>query len=98
MRGRPSLAEDPAKPTAGRDNGVFVTGRVKSAGFVELSEDIGLTAYSAILPRVALLHLLIPKRSMLCERSVVAKKSIYQSISATCSMGLNPMSSWRLKI
>ena len=51
MRGASSLVEDPAKPTQGRDNGVFVTGRVKSAGFVELSEDIGLTAYAAILAK-----------------------------------------------
>ena len=51
MRGNSSLVEDPAKPTQGRDNGVFVTGRVKSAGFVELSEDVGLTAYAAILAK-----------------------------------------------
>ena len=46
-----SLVEDPAKLTRGRDNGVFVTGRVKSAGFVELSENVGLTAYAAILAK-----------------------------------------------
>ncbi len=51
MRGASSLVEDPAKPTQGRDTGVFVTGRVKSAGFVELSEDVGLTAYAAILAK-----------------------------------------------
>ena len=51
MRGASSLVEDPAKPTRGRDNGVFVTGRVKSAGFVELSENVGLTAYTAILAK-----------------------------------------------
>ena len=51
MRGASSLVEDPAKPTRGRDNGVFVTGRVKSAGFVELSENVGLTAYAAILAK-----------------------------------------------
>ena len=43
--------EDPVKPSSGRDNGVFVTGRVKSAGFLELAEGIKITAYSAILSR-----------------------------------------------
>ena len=49
-RGAPQV-EDPAMPTQGRDNGVFVTGRVKSAGFVALTEEVGLTAYSAILAK-----------------------------------------------
>ena len=45
------LVDDPAQPTQARDNGVFVTGRVKGAGFVALSEGVGLTAYSAILAK-----------------------------------------------
>jgi len=43
--------EDPVKPTTGRDNGVFVTGRVKSSGFLELDHGVKVTAYSAILSR-----------------------------------------------
>ena len=51
MRRATPVPEDPAQPTQGRDNGVFVTGRVKSAGFVALTEDVGLTAYTAILAK-----------------------------------------------
>ena len=43
--------DDPVKPTTGRDNGVFVTGRVKSTGFLELENGVNLTAYAAILSR-----------------------------------------------
>lgn len=43
--------DDPVKPTTGRDNGVFVTGRVKSSGFLEMENGVNLTAYAAILSR-----------------------------------------------
>ena len=43
--------DDPVKPTTGRDNGVFVTGRVKSTGFLEMENGVNITAYAAILSR-----------------------------------------------
>jgi protein involved in polysaccharide export with SLBB domain len=43
--------EDPSQPSQARDNGVFVTGRVKSPGFLALTEDVGMTAYTAILAK-----------------------------------------------
>jgi protein involved in polysaccharide export with SLBB domain len=50
-RGYSQQMEDPAQPSQGRDNGVFVTGRVKSAGFLALTEGVTMTAYSAILAK-----------------------------------------------
>ena len=49
-RGR-AQQEDPSQPSQARDNGVFVTGRVKSPGFLALTEDVGMTAYTAILAK-----------------------------------------------
>ena len=49
-RGR-APQEDPSQPSQARDNGVFVTGRVKSPGFLALTEDVGMTAYTAILAK-----------------------------------------------
>ena len=43
--------EDPSQPSQARDNGVFVTGRVKSPGFLTLTERVGMTAYTAILAK-----------------------------------------------
>ena len=89
MRGASSLVEDPAKPTQGRDNGVFVTGRVKSAGFVELSEDVGLTAYAAILAKGGFAPFANIKKFLWLERWVAVRKSISQSISVMSSTVLN---------
>ena len=43
--------EDPSQPSQARDNGVFVTGRVKSPGFLAMTEGVGMTAYTAILAK-----------------------------------------------
>jgi protein involved in polysaccharide export with SLBB domain len=43
--------EDPSQPSQARDNGIFVTGRVKSPGFLALTEGVGMTAYTAILAK-----------------------------------------------
>ncbi len=54
--------EDPARPSQGRDNGVFVTGRVKGPGFLALPEDVGVSAYSAILSKGGFAPFANPKK------------------------------------